>query len=333
MGAVAGLGAVCACVGTDPLQQRTRQPSRNGNWEIAPPKEGCYIGLYKEQNWERKVLGRGVSTTIDHYGNALGANPAIIAYWTFLSLGFPTQDAKALAQKGIVPYISIMPGRERWSQSFDTNDLVNGRCDSLIKKIAIDAVGFGEKHGGFFFTTMVEPNTDWWPWSRKPNTVQAMRRFWQIFEDQGANQYATWVWEAFCPARYGGLVEDPEKYYPGDRYVDWIGLNVFANLKNQHISESTTFEDLMAPTYEQLTGSHPQKPIMISEFGRTPGPNQPSWLVDAYQNMKEHFSPIKAAIYYDNVTGVLTGQDHTLDRISLGTLRDVFRDPYWIMAK
>lgn len=93
------------------------------------------------------------------------------------------------------------------------------------------------------------------------------------------------------------------------------------------------FRELMSKTYEQMLRNHPQKPIMVSEFGRTPGPNQPSWLVDAFRSMKNNFPPIKAAIYYDNITAILTGQDHTLDQTSLNTLKEVFKDSYWIMAK
>jgi hypothetical protein len=302
------------------------------NCKIYPPKNGCLVGFHKEQH-RKFQLGTAISDTINHYRNAFDANPAILAFWTFLSLGFPLIEAQTLKEKGVLPYVSIMTGHDKWRLSFDPDDVVQGRCDDSIARLAVDAAGFGNKHGGFFFTTMVEPNADWWYWSRKPNTVAAIKHIWQIFEDQGANQYATWVWEAFCPARYGTLVADPEQYYPGDKYVDWIGLNVFANLKNRHISENTMFNELMSKTYEQMRVNHPQKPIMVSEFGRTPGNNQPPWLEDAFRRMKNNFSAIKAAIYYDNITNLFTGQDHTLDERSLNTLKEIFKDPYWVMAK
>ncbi|HVO67827.1 MAG TPA: glycosyl hydrolase [Syntrophales bacterium] len=333
MAAAAGLGIIDGCAAREPLKRQILPIKGKADYKIYPPKEGCYVGFYKQQNWDRKVLGKGVSTTIDHYRDAFGVNPAIIAFWSFLSLGFPMEEARAIAENGIIPYISIMPGRERWRPSFKPDDVVNGSCDNYIKKLAADAAGFGERHGGFFFTTMVEPNADWWSWSRKPDTVHAVRHIWQIFEDMGTNRYATWVWEAFCTAQYEDYTDDPEIYFPGDKYVDWVGFNVFANLKNRNITETTMFRDLMSKTYEQLTINHPQKPCMVSEFGRTPGRNQPSWLADAFQSMKKNFPSIKAAIYYDNITGVLSGQDHTLGQTSLNTLKGIFKDPYWIMAK
>ena len=110
-------------------------------------------------------------------------------------------------------------------------------------------------------------------------------------------------------------------------------MNVFANLKNRYIIETTRLADLLAPTYEQMQTNHPQKPFLVSEFGRTPGDGQPRWLVDAYGSIKNNFPKIRAAVYYDNITRVHGGQDHTLDQKSLGTLKEILNDPYWIMAR
>ena len=326
-----GLELIAGCAATETPKDRIIPTKEKSDYKIYPPKDGCLVGFYKEQN-RRFQVGEAISTTIHHYRNALGANPAILAFWSFLSLGFPLTEAKTIRKNGILPYVNIMPGHEGWRPSFGPDDVVQGRCDRYIKRLATDAAGFGEKHGSFFFTTMVEFNAGWWPWSRKPDTTPAWRHIWQIFEEQGANQYATWVWEAFCPEKYQISVTDPEPYYPGDKYVDWIGINVFANLKNPYIGQNTMFKELMSKTYEQMLRNHPQKTIMVSEFGRTPGSSQPPWLIDAYRSIENDFPPIRAAIYYDNITNVLTGQDHTLDRKSLGTLKEIFKDPYWIMG-
>ena len=61
--------------------------------------------------------------------------------------------------------------------------------------------------------------------------------------------------------------------------------------------------------------------------------SEPMWLIDAYRSIKNDFPPIRAAIYYDNITHVLTEYDHTLDQKSLSTRKEIFKDPYWIMAK
>lgn len=324
-GVASGLQMIAGCVTAETPKGQITPAKDKSDYKIYPPKEGCVVGFYKKESMSTII--------INYYKDTLGARPSILVWFDFLDSGFPMTEADTIKKNGIMPYITILPGWERRRLSFDPDDIVQGRGDRYIKRLAKDAVQFGEKHGVFFFTTMIEPNVDWWYWSRKPNTTPAWRRIWQIFEDQEANQYATWVWEAFSPTRYGFHVTDPERYYPGDKYIDWIGLNVFANLKNRYISENTMFSELMSKTYEQMLRNHPEKPIMVSEFGRTPGYNQPAWLIDAYRSIKNDFPTIKAAIYYDNITPILTGQDHTLDQKSLNTLKEVFKDPYWIMAK
>ena len=329
---ISGLGIVSGCAAPEAHKDSITPTKEIFDYKIYPPNEGCFVGFYK-----RDVPSR----CIHHYNKTLSAKPSLFALWQLLSEGFPMVETETIKDNGVLPYVNVYPGltvQKGWKTIFDSDEVAKGTCDSYIKQIAKYAVRFGKKHGSFFFTTMAECNAAWWPWSRTPHTTQAIRHFWEIFEDEGANKYATWTWEAFCPTgyqntSYGSLVSDPESYYPGVKYVDWIGMNVFANLKNRSIKENTMFRDLLTPTYELMVKNHPQKTMMISEFGRTPGENQPLWLIDAYGSMRKEFPRIKSAIYYDNVTDVYGGQDHRLDQRSLNTINDIFKDPYWIMAK
>jgi mannan endo-1,4-beta-mannosidase len=326
--ALSGFGTFPGCAATG-VHKKIHAPVQDGERRtIVPPENGCLVGFYKKNI---------PSSSISHYKNALGSNPTLFVLWSHIASGFPTVEAETIVGHGTIPYIALYPGMERSSIRYEPEDIVKGRCDSSLKSFADDAADFGKKYGGFFVTALPEPNAHWWPWSLKPDTAPAIRHIWQIFDDRGANQYATWGWEAFCRTRYEKLVRDPELYYPGDKYIDWIGMNVFANLKNTLVLEDTVLRELLSPTYEQMLNNHPQKPLMVSEFGRTPGEKQPSWLMDAYRSIKKDFPKIKAAIYYDNITATLSGrhtpQDHTLDEVSLSTLKNIFHDPYWIMVK
>ncbi len=70
---------------------------------------------------------------------------------------------------------------------------------------------------------------------------------------------------------------------------------------------------------------------MQAEFGTTIGRDQPKWLIEAFQTIKSK-PGIKAAIYWDNAA-IELGDDHTLSDESLKTLKEILKDPYWIMAK
>jgi beta-mannanase len=59
-------------------------------------------------------------------------------------------------------------------------------------------------------------------------------------------------------------------YYPGDQYVDWVGVNIYNVMyHNNNIQQRADQEDpLELLDYVYKTFSY-RKPIQISEFGAT----------------------------------------------------------------
>ena len=238
---------------------------------------------------------------------------------------------------GAVPYVNFLPmNYDRTDLCMDCKDIADGKHDDKLTLLANGAAKFGEKHGGFFVTTMEEMNGYWYPWGQHSSFVPAWRHIWQVFEDQGANKYATWVWEMFCleperrvPYSYNKMMY-PERYYPGDKYVDWIGFSAFS--RRGYSGDGMRYKDLIHSSIEATRNNHKDKPIMHAETGRTRGYDQERWLIDAFRTIKSEMPALKAVIYYDNITLSL-GDDKTLSEDSLHVMREIFRDPYWIMAR
>ncbi len=339
--------------------------------KIQPPEEGCFVGFFKEpeayarlkdsrfipqrsseieaarrvsnfdefvemlkkENFFEKMKKYPIGNEITYVEKAFGAKPFI-----FVLLGpklyseFPVTQSTELAKRGIVPFVRASLSSldlPTGIPEFGPREISQGQHDGYIKQFAQGAAEFGKEYGGFLFSTMEEMNGNWYSWGMNSNFIPAWRRIWQIFEDQGANQYATWVWLVYCPEGVPGVADDPESYYPGDKYVDWIGLHAYSiagKPKTEYM-----LHVLIHETYRRLFKDHPQKPIMLSSFGRTNDNDQSRWLIDAYSSIKKSFPAIKAVICFDN-TMRLTG-DHTLNQESLQTLKEIFKDPYWIMGK
>jgi hypothetical protein len=290
--------------------------------------------MLKKEKFFEKIERYQIGNDITYVEKALNAKPFIFVLVTpKLYLEFPAIQAMAVAKRAIVPDVRAKIGTFELPipiQGFGPKEIAQGKHDGYIKKFAQGAQEFGKEYGGFFFSTMEEGNGNWYSWGMNSNFIPAWRHIWQIFEDQGANQYATWIWVVYCPeglpARWAN---NPELYYPGDKYVDWIGLNAYSIAGKP--TADHTLNGLIRETYRRLFQDHPQKPFMISSFGRTNESNQSRWLINAYSSIKNSFPAIRAAIYYDN-TWRLTG-DHTLNPKSLQTLKEIFQDPYWKMAK
>jgi hypothetical protein len=304
--------------------------------KIQPPDNGCLVGF-------RRVFvnnpGQDLEDKISYYANfyekQLGQKPYALIFKEGVSLArdLNPQWFTPLTNKNIKPFIvakTIIDYPDKPPVQLKLKDIVNKKHDDNIENFATKAAQFGEKYGSFFVQTMEEMNANWNYFGQQPELFKkAWIHIWRKFEEKGVNKYATWVWEIFCPEAAGSNVDTPNRYYPGDEYVDWIGLSAFA--RKMYPSTDKPFSALVGTTYNQMRRSHPQKPIMQAEFGKTNMADQPRWLKDAYKTIKS-MPGMKAVFFWDNVT-IESGDDHTLSEQSLRTLKEILKDPYWIMTK
>jgi hypothetical protein len=285
--------------------------------KIQPPENGCLTGFGLRGSWV-------------FYERAFGRLPRIMAEWAgaggFIQ-GFPVRYAEMYAKVGMIPFPCA------GVQGMGLEEIAAGQKDKYIKTFAQGALKFGRQYGGFFYDPMWEFNIDkkyaLWNWAGQPTSFKkAWQRIWKISEDEGANDYVTWVLEYH--------VDFPvEGFYPGDRYVDWIGLSAYNRKALEQYYGYRYLNELVSKPYGYFRKTHKDKPIMIAEFGTTVGTDQPSWLIKAFKTIKSN-PGIKAAIYYDNLftyPGAEFSDNHSLSEESLSTLNEVFQDPYWIMAK
>jgi beta-mannanase len=135
-------------------------------------------------------------------------------------------------------------------------------------------------------------------WSVSPggNTaesyVDAWRRLRSIFSSENASN-VTWVW---CP----NVIEDKainfSQMYPGDAYVDWLGLDGY----NWATSKPwRSFTELFDESYRAIT-SLSDKPLVIAEWGCTEaGGNKGEWLESALSSEIPSMPRIKAVVYFN----------------------------------
>jgi hypothetical protein len=332
--------------------------------KIQPPENGCLIGMRRAyarsnisgfneflkilhdsrdfEDYENRLesskwrelfkLEEAVKSYAGYYREEFNQNPKILGLIDTPKLfrPFPSTEASIVSTHGMIPYINMLPCHyNRPKIGFSLESIVSGKQDKYLKLLAEGATKFGEKYNGFFLTTMEENNGNWYYWGQNPKFVPAWRHIWQIFEEQGANEFATWVWEICCPETTGNVAK-PEDYYPGDKYVDWVGISAF--WRGKYRETMLPFDDLVGRIYNRMRKNFPNKPIMQAEFGKTNAHDQANWLINAYTSIKKDFPALKAEIYYDNVTFQID-DDHVLNKKSLEALKEVFKDPYWIMAK
>jgi len=306
----------CATIGPNETAPVIYPPLRGH--KIQPPKDGCMIGF--------RYLTIETRRIVKSYGEKLGQKPSIfILHWSYkIFSNFPMLSAVEAAIEGVTPFIFVIV-------SSDLTEIIKGKHDQQITRFAEEATRFGENYGGFIINTMWEMNIDNknpsfnHPWCRQPESFKkAWKHIWQVFEDNGANEYATWMIEYHADYPLEG-------YYPGDSFVDWIGLSAYNRTFQQKYRGYRYLNDLISGPYNYFRRRYENKPIMQAEFGTTIGRDQPEWLIKAFQTIKSK-PGIKAAIYWDKAA-IQLGDDHTLSEESLKTLKQILEDAYFIMAK
>jgi hypothetical protein len=139
-----------------------------------------------------------------------------------------------------------------------------------------------------------EMNGDWgWPWHNDPwGYVAAFRRVRTRFDAQGATN----VEHYWCPnIMYPGGGFDFHPHYPGEAYVDWVGLDGY-NYGSLHGSWES-FYDVFKYSYDQLVAMSAKKHI-IGEVGCTyQGGDKGVWFDGMHNTLKNNFPRIKAFAY------------------------------------
>jgi hypothetical protein len=289
--------------------------------KVQPPQDGCLFGVrtvYDDVKRRAPNIPRHLRDFIDYFTKELNRKPSIFAIQIWVGVHKTLMlRAKITADQGVIPFVYT---------GFPPFHVTKGHYDRPLRRMAEKARRFGEKYGGFFINTMWEMNIDTinrpWPWCVGPSLFkEAWHRMWHIFEENGANEYATWVIEY--------QVDFPlEGYYPGDDYVDWIGLSGYNNKISQGYYGYRQLSQLISRPYRYFRVNHKDKPIMQAEFGSPIGRDQPKWLKKALGTLKS-LPGMKAAICWDVFDHTIE-EDMTLSEESIKALREVLKDPYFI---
>ncbi|MEU4218535.1 glycosyl hydrolase, partial [Actinoplanes sp. NPDC026623] len=154
-----------------------------------------------------------------------------------------------------------------------------------------------------------EMNGDWFEWDGAHNGrdaaayVKAWRRMHRIFREQGAGNVA-WVWSPnwnSAPAQSWNRIQ---RYYPGDDYVDWVGVSGYDFYAE---SPRTLFTEVCEAYGER-------KPIILSETAAVDGVgiSKAAWIAKL-SAWVEATPAVGAVVWFDTDTQQGSGHDFRPD--------------------
>jgi mannan endo-1,4-beta-mannosidase len=138
-----------------------------------------------------------------------------------------------------------------------------------------------------------EMNGDWYPWGTKDTApadfVAAWRHIHGIFAKAGATN-VIWIWDPNDMYPVPNVHLKP--LYPGDAYVDWVGVTGYWTPNGPH-----TYGTLFLPTLLDIR-QFTRKPFLIAETSVQAGANQVSSVNALFNAVKTH-DDILGFVWYD----------------------------------
>ncbi len=274
----------------------------------AVPPHGVYLGAWVNPG----KLGANTHQEIQQLGQfeaAFGRPPGVVHVFQSWAQPVTLNTMNAATVDGSVPVVD-------WHCGIADEAIVNGSQDALITSFAQEMVNYARP---VFLRWYWEPN---FPNSESfakcigvagpQGYVAAWRHIWSIFQQVGATNVA-FVW---CPG-INGVQDTLDQYYPGDAYVNWIGVDGY----DRHQTKAPTFKKVFGAYY--ATWSTHNKPMMIGETGATS--DQAAYLQGVGEALPSLFPQIKALLYFDAKSSF----DWTLTSTGLPAFAALGQRPYF----
>jgi hypothetical protein len=255
----------------------------------SPAAAAMAVGAYIPNQWKNPAA-------IDAFARKVGQMPAIVlSYKRWDVKPFYKPELTGIDSRGALPMVSWEP----WTSSGKPDKLwsiARGRYDGYISRSARQAKAWGKP---IMVRFAQEMNGSWAPWeqghpgSTPRSFILAWRHIVSVFRREGADN-VLWVW---CPNANTGELPFMQ-YYPGDRWVDWVGLDGF----NWGGSIGwRSFSEIFGGSYEELARST-SKPIVIGETGSgQTGGDKAAWVRSTFFRELPNFSRVRAVVWYNSV--------------------------------
>jgi len=194
---------------------------------------------------------------------------------------------KAILGEGSCPLITWEPWNAEPKTGIDYDGLLQGEYDDYISDFA-KLIGSFKSEVCLRFAH--EMNGNWYPWSGSKIGVDKYIKIYQyvkdIFDKLGVNN-VKWVfsvnWEDTPPIKANDFIN----YYPGEAYVDYVGIDGYNWGDTQSWSQWITFRELFNAPYNKVVDQL-KKPVLISEFSSaSSGGDKAKWIQNAMQDIKE----------------------------------------------
>jgi mannan endo-1,4-beta-mannosidase len=236
---------------------------------------------------------------IEHYTKLAHAAPAIVMWYSdFSSPLFSKHQMHEIRALHTTPLISWRPTLH-WTQPIQFADIASGKYDGYLQRQAAKARaahrqillrwGYEMNLPGGVYGSHVRGETP-------RSYIAAWRHIVTVFRNARAHN-VRFVWSpntdcaGHCPF---------SAYFPGNHYVDWLGLDGY-NFAAAHNAAWVTLRYVFASSYATITRLS-SRPLMFSEVASAPSPgNKARWIRYGFtKTIPRDFPRVRAAVWFDS---------------------------------
>ncbi|MHB1326355.1 MAG: glycoside hydrolase family 26 protein [Thermoleophilia bacterium] len=245
---------------------------------------------------------------------AIGRQTDVFLWYESIGEDFYADTFRPMAEEGR----TIQLAWEPHDFSLDANNqpayrlknITAGNFDNDIRRWARELRDFGYP---IYFRPMCEMNGDWVSWGGNANGnspqdyIPAWRHVHDIFVQEGADN-VMWVWSPNRDGSTSAAQATFNTYYPGDAYVDYVGINGYnwGTLYNtpQWTSSWQSFEEVIRYSYD-VAVANTNKPIVICETattevgGNAQNGGKAQWITDAFNILPSRFPRVAMLTWFN----------------------------------
>ncbi|MDG4800399.1 glycosyl hydrolase [Micromonospora sp. WMMD980] len=242
-----------------------------------PPAGRAFVGVMTD-------TGPYDLGAVDRFAAAAGRAPQVMLFGaSWASATFDRALFDRIADRGMMP----MLGWEPWDHAVDEAARDTGlparqvdRLRSTQPEYRLARITAGDFDGylrswaegvrslGYPVAVRFahEMNGDWYPWCERANGnrpgdyVRAWRHVHDVFAAAGATN-VTWVWSP--NARWDKTTAGLTGLYPGDDYVDWVGVTGYYGM-GAFTKTYSSFDQIFGPTVAEIRALT-RKPLVVTE--------------------------------------------------------------------
>lgn len=228
---------------------------------------------------------------LSSYAQEVGRRPDIVMWYR--DFGQPLMYSNEIANlhaTGQTPMVTWEPYEQNLSQ------IAAGAYDKYLDESAAIAKRWGAP---LMIRFAHEMNGTWYPWagssSRPQEYVAAWRHVVARFRADGAGN-VKWVWS---PNIQEGAKYPIAPYFPGDEWVDYVGLDGY-NWGTANGEKWQSLEEVFAPSYAIVTQLS-SRPVIIAETGSSEtGGDKAAWIRQGLMTtVPQRFPRVSAVVWFD----------------------------------